>query len=302
MSSKLRYVLGRTWSIAAGAILLAGISGGLSGCAEDASTDDTSSDSCDLNDNTTATSTVSSIGCPLLERDVSSCKADREAQGLSGFWLKFSCRVTLTKSGNNVVIATDGQPDYTSKYFLETNACYEEQEISGRNKNPNVIGAQDLRVTVPYAGSTTGGTTTAEGTVGIAVNGVSIFDNTAAGTDDIYEEALTFDKCDGHSEMMQDKYHYHTEPVSIAQDDDNFVGVMRDGNPVYGKYCNGSASYPSDLDGVSGHTSATIDSTAPVYHYHVNLQTSTSSGTLGDTAWFITDGAYKGTIGQCTGC
>src|ERR1043165_560780 len=50
---------------------------------------------CALAANTTATSTVNA-GCALLERDTSSCREAREEIGLSGFWLKFSCRVTIT--------------------------------------------------------------------------------------------------------------------------------------------------------------------------------------------------------------
>ncbi len=259
--------------------------------------------SCELAADTTATNQVSSLGCALLTRDTSSCQSERESQGLSGFWLKFSCRVSLTKSGDTVVISTDGQPDYASKYFEETNSCYEEQDLTGRRDNPNLISAQNIRMTVDYTPAQAGSaTTTSEGTVGVALNGVSIFDNTAAGTDDIYEEALTFDACDGHSEPVKGAYHYHTEPVSITQDDDAFVGVLKDGFPVYGKFCNGGTSAPTGLDAQSGHTSATIDSTTPVYHYHVNKQTSTSSATLGQEAWFITDGAFTGTAGSCSGC
>ena len=280
------------------ALIAIGVSIALSGCSSSSS----SSGTCSLPDNTTETSTLSTYSCPLLTRDVSSCQASRTAQGLSGMWLKFSCRVTLTKSGSNVIIAADGQPDYKSQYFLSSNACYQEQTMSGRTKNPNTISAQSLTMTVPLSPATSGGTTTGEGTVGIAINGVSIFDNTANAPDDIYTEALTFDKCDGHSEMMQSKYHYHTEPVSISQIDDKFIGVLRDGNPIYGRYCNGGTSAPT-LDGVGGHTATTIDSTSTaVYHYHVNLQTSSTSGTSGQTAWFITNGSYKGSLGSCTGC
>ena len=42
--------------------------------------------------------------------------------------------------------------------------------------------------------------------------------------------------------------------------------------------------------------------TVPVYHYHVNLQTSTSPGTAGQQQWFLTKGMFRGTPGVCTGC
>ena len=76
---------------------------------------------CTLTDNTTQTAMTSTSGCALLQRDTSSCMAARQAAGLSGYWLKFSCRVTLTvttQAGASYVQAqADGQPDYKSNYF-----------------------------------------------------------------------------------------------------------------------------------------------------------------------------------------
>jgi hypothetical protein len=39
-----------------------------------------------------------------------------------------------------------------------------------------------------------------------------------------------------------------------------------------------------------------------VYHYHLNLQTSTNAGTAGEMVWFLTTGTYASTPGSCTGC
>ncbi|OJT27457.1 hypothetical protein BO221_05675 [Archangium sp. Cb G35] len=93
----------------------------------------------------------------------------------------------------------------------------------------------------------------------------------------------------------------HSEPYAISYDDARFIGVMRDGYPIYGrKDADGSAP---TLDSAGGHTGVTADSpTTPVYHYHVHEQTSTSSGTLGQKQWFITTGTYRGAPGGCTGC
>ena len=60
---------------------------------------------------TTQTAVVSPSGCHVLTRDTSACAAARTAQGLSGFWLKFSCLVSLSKStqgGAEVVMAAAG--------------------------------------------------------------------------------------------------------------------------------------------------------------------------------------------------
>ncbi len=253
---------------------------------------------CSLTDNTAETSTANTYGCLRLARDVSSCQASREAQGLSGFWLKFSCRVTLTKSGDNVVISTDDLPDYKSYYFGSTDACYEAFSSSERKANPNYIASQSIQVTVPFSPTAAASATaTPEGVIGIALNGVALYDNSAAPGDDIYNEEATFDKCDGHPDVSS-RYHYHSEPGPISNDDYAFVGVMRDGFPIYGRNDYSTGATVTGLDSQGGKTSTTVDSpSTEVYHYHLNLQ---SNGTK--SVYFISAGYYKGTPGSCSGC
>jgi hypothetical protein len=273
----------------------------LAGCTK-ASTSDTApvaTTGCTLTDNTSVLAT-SSLGCAKLSRDTSSCLSSRQTQGLSGFWLKFSCRVTLTKSGSNVIITTDGQPDHKSPYFATSNACYEAGFPAGRAANPNKLGTLAISMTVPFAPGTPSGsvgTAMSMGVIGIALNGVAIFSNAAAPGDNIYAEVATFDKCEGHPAGT--KYHYHIEPTTVSDSDSNFIGVMRDGFPVYGRYEPNGAVIPTlDKASAGGHLGTTPDSTVTsVYHYHVNLQTSGA-----DSAYFITSGFYMGSAGVCTGC
>lgn len=257
-----------------------------------------STTSCTAIANTTATATLSTNGCALLTRDVSSCKASREAQGLTGFWLKFSCTVTLTRTGNTVKIATNSIPDNKSYYYNSTDVCYSAWTSSSRHANPNKIASQTISMTVPFAPTVAGSATaTPDGAIGVALNGVAIFDNTAAPGDDIYTEEATFDICDGHPERTG-KYHYHSEPTSISNTDDAFVGVLRDGFPVYGRNDKATGAVATGLDAQGGKTGITVDSpTTGVYHYHTNLQT---NGTA--SVYFLTKGAYSGTPGACTGC
>lgn len=252
--------------------------------------------SCSLTENTTPTSTVTS-GCAVLERDTSSCEADRKAIGLTGFWLKFSCRVVITKpTADKIQLASDGQPDHTSNYFPAGNDCRVDYQPPAHN--PNVIAVKMMKMTVPLS-PTLGGRVMMLGTVGMAVNGVSLFNNMAAPGDDIYAESKSFDQCQGHPTGMS-MYHYHSEPYSITFDDANFVGVMMDGLPVYGRR-DADGSLPT-LDGSGGHMGTTPDSATPVYHYHINSQTSATPGTAGQTVWFITKGNYAATPGTCAGC
>jgi hypothetical protein len=97
-------------------------------------------------------------------------------------------------------------------------------------------------------------------------------------------------------------YHYHSEPYSISYNDSNFIGVFRDGYPLYGRK-DMDGSTPT-VDAYGGHTTVTADSpSTPVYHYHLNLQTSTASTSAGKQEWFLTTGTWRGSAtGSCTGC
>ncbi len=257
----------------------------------------TASNACALTDNTTATSKVSALGCAVLTRNTSSCDAARQAAGITGFWLRFSCRVTLTKSGGVVTATSDDRPDYKSNYFPTTDACHE--TFTATIQNPNFIVAKTLAMSFPTA-PTAGVQRMTGAFVGMALNGVGIFGNFAAPGDDIYQEADSFDRCTAHPQMAGN-YHYHSEPASITNDDANLVGVMRDGYPIYGRR-DMSNALPSDLDAQGGHTAATADSATPTYHYHVNEQTSTGARTAGQKQWFLTTGNYHGAPGACSTC
>jgi hypothetical protein len=256
---------------------------------------------CSLAANTTATTTVNANGCPVLTRNTSGCSSSRT--GLSGYWLKFSCNVTLSVSNGVVTATAHGQPDYKSSYYPTTDACYE--IWSGDNAhNPYDLSSQNYTLyfpsSTPAAPTGSGTSMSNHSVVGLAVNGVPIYGNFAAPGDDIYFEAVSFDRCQGHPESAG-QYHYHAEPNVITNDDANFVGVMRDGYPIYGRK-DADGTYPT-LDSFGGHSGTTPDSTTSVYHYHVNQQTSTNSGTLGQTQWFLTTGTWAGSPGVCTsGC
>lgn len=249
------------------------------------------SPTCALAANTTPTANVVN-GCAVLDRDTSACMGARMAQGLSGAWLKFSCRVTLTNmpmaATPYVVAASDSQPDYQSNYFQPNDPCYSAFMPAGRN--PNHIAARSLMVRVPI-NTNMMATRQGLGPIGIAINGVAIFNNQAAPGDDIFREAETFDRCAAHP-APDSTYHYHSEPYAISHDDSRLIGVLKDGYFIYGRR-DMDGSMPT-LDANGGHVGMTADSAAPVYHYHVNEQTSTSPGTLGQRQWFLTTGTFRG--------
>lgn len=247
---------------------------------------------CALAADTAQTDVVAPSGCAVLARDTTSCMDARVAAGLSGFWLKFSCRVTLSVSNGTITATSDDQPDYRSNYFAATAPCHE--DYTGGIQNPNTIATKTVTIRFPATPSGNGANMMGA-IVGMALNGVGIFGNFAAPGDDIYQETKTFDRCHAHP-SPNGQYHYHSEPWAITYDDNRFVGVMRDGVPIYGRR-DPDGSMPT-LDAAGGHTGVTLDSpSTPAYHYHVNRQT---NGV--DEAWFLTTGQYFYSPGGCTGC
>ena len=281
--------------------LVALVGCGSGGVIADAGADAADAGACDLAASTAPTGTVTN-GCALVSRDASACSAARQSAGLTGAWLEFSCRVDLAvvqQGGQSFVqVTTDSQPDYASNYFSSASACW--TDFTPSFPDPNTIAPQHVVMLVPLA-PTSATQAMSLGAVGVAVNGVDVFDNQAAPGDDIYDEAKSFDECQGHPQNTG-AYHYHSEPYAISYDDDRLIGVLRDGSFVYGRR-DPDGSVPTNLDAAGGHTSTTVDSPqTPVYHHHANLQTSTSSGTAGQSAWFLTTGKYAGPPGTCTGC
>jgi hypothetical protein len=257
---------------------------------------------CTLTENTYATSNVNNVGCAVLDLDNSSCAASRIAAGVTGYWLKFSCRIHLKMVGAGqmaTIDATfDGQPDHKSNYFPTANPCWE--SYTAAVQNPNLLAVQSYDVEFPLSPNMMSRPMMGVAVVGMALDGVPIYGNFAAPGDDIYQEAKTFDRCGGHPQGSGD-YHYHCEPYAITDDDDRFVGAMRDGYPIYGRR-DPDQSYPT-LDTYGGHTGTTVDSpTTSVYHYHVNQQTSTASTSLGQKQWFLTTGTFRGSIPTCASC
>lgn len=209
-----------------------------------------------------------------------------------------SCRVTLTVSGGVVTAKSDGLPDHVSNYFAKTDACHE--DYTGAIQNPNTIASKTYEVSFSLTPDVSPQQMHGA-VVGLALSGVPIFANFAAPGDDIFQEAATFDRCGGHPQM-QGAYHYHSEPLSISNDDSAFIGVMRDGYPIYGRH-DPDGSMPTLDDATGGHTGVTLHSpSTPVFHYHVNEQTSTANKTAGTKQWFLTKGMFEGTPGACATC
>ncbi len=284
-------------------ILLIGVIVGIA-CGTNTTTS-SSSNTRALNANTTALGTVTtSYGgtCTKLSRDTSSCQSDRTALGLTGDWLSFSCNVVLglataskaattsLSSASYVTLTFVGLPDRTSNYFARTGSysftAYNYTVTGSYSSmysaytttypNPNTIAQQSFVMYIPINLSSSTHATQSMGAVGVSVDGVPIFNNLAANTDNIFAEAGSFDQCQGHpSSENGGTYHYHGEPYSISYQDSKLVGVMRDGYFVYGRYDFGGTTdidvsdTTSDAYYYGGHVGASpVDGTGNRFHYH----------------------------------
>lgn len=175
--------------------------------------------------------------------------------------------VQVSLDGASVVLRATSVPDHPSPYFGPGNAQYEAPQ-PGMQVNPNRIVAQSLVLRVPSSPQASGASDTPLGPMGIAVNGVVLFNQYAAGRAPLDDEIRSFDRYNGHPQQTG-TYHYHIEPVYLtAQGSSRLVGVLLDGFPVYGTR-DPDGALPSGLDSCNGHTHATAEFPAGTYHYHI---------------------------------
>ena len=178
--------------------------------------------------------------------------------------------------GDYLVIKTNSLPDHKSPYYQGTQwASTKYEAYNGTNplwnQNPNKIAQNNATFKIPLnPKAATTHQATPLGAMGVAVNGVSIFNQYAANYKPLTNEANSFDQYGGHPQQMG-VYHYHAEPYYITANKgkDALIGFLLDGFPVYGPTENGKTITNADLDAYHGHVSATADYPNGIYHYHI---------------------------------
>ena len=170
------------------------------------------------------------------------------------------------------MIRTDGVPNHPSPYFGEGNDGYINAH-AGMVVNPNRIQEQNLVLRVPRNPTVSDTVSdTNLGPIGVAINGVALFNQYAGRTAvgdwlPLEREIETFDTSNGHPEQRS-MYHYHLEPLFLTQDDESaLIGWSLDGFPVYGPL-NPDGTAP-DLDELNGEFGPTPEYPDGIYHYHV---------------------------------
>lgn len=231
------------------------------------------------------------------KKDDGSCVEPEPEQGtvdISVLASKFYTSATTFSVGDEfITITTTDEPDHKSMYYPASHALYEaydEPTNPDFKKNPGEIEAQNYVFKIPrFPAEASSKTATDFDAIGVAINGITFYNQAAAPGDDILNELNTFDQYEGHP--AGPRYHYHTEPVWLTgvKGNEAFMGLLLDGFPVYGPYENGVKLTNSDLDDDHGHTSATPEFPDGIYHYHIT----------DDLPW-INGGDYHGTAGTFT--
>ncbi|MEX0314434.1 MAG: YHYH protein [Allomuricauda sp.] len=215
-------------------------------------------------------------GVAILFVGFIACSSDSEESGsddettgeLHAAFAEFDANNTdIYLEGTNVVIETNGLPNHTSVYWGNSADLYIEEPNVETPPSiiPNFNAEATLRVPQnPELASSS--TSTNMGAIGIAVSGAAIF-NDQEGSGPLNEAAASLDYTGGH--IGPAEYHYHLEPTAWSEDDDELIGILADGFFIYGRKCNSTGDYPTDLDASGGHTHTTQHSSEPEYHYHI---------------------------------
>lgn len=195
--------------------------------------------------------------------------------------------------GTNVVIETLGVPNHTTPYYSTTHPLYVAPTVTSVSQmTPTRIDTSgrdfeaSLEVsTSPQVANST--TATQLGSIGIAVSGAFIY-NDQEGGGALDSAAGSLDYVGAH--IGPSNYHYHLEPLAFSNDDENLIGIISDGFFIYGRQCNSTSTYPTNLDASGGHTSTTQHTSTAEYHYHIinNLYSNTGR-------YIIFAGPYQGT-------
>jgi hypothetical protein len=203
--------------------------------------------------------------------------------------------VTVSVSGNSIIIKSDGRPHHKSPYWGVGNTLYEAFP-AGHSTNPGgTIGVQNYTMTIPAKPATASThEATSLGAIGLALNGVPIFNDREGGNVALNAGTISsFDAAGAHPAQSAD-YHYHVTGTYTTLDDANLIGFLRDGFPIYGRK-DKDGTYPNNLDAYNGHTSATTEFPNGIYHYHTRNENYLNTG-----YYILKSGSYNGTKGTFT--
>jgi len=197
-----------------------------------------------------------------------------EVDDLPDAYANFYKDVSIYRDGAYVMIRTDAVPDHHSPYFSKFDHRHE--PYNGDNphfhKNPHYIEAHYLNFRIPiHPTPAKKKRPTPLGPIGVALNGVPIFNQYARGHHKLTShEVNSFDQYNGHPQE-HNLYHYHIEPIHLTtkHGKSSLIGFLIDGYPIYGPEEEGKIITNKDLDEYHGHSHPTPEYPEGIYHYHV---------------------------------
>lgn len=189
-----------------------------------------------------------------------------------------SDNVTITFDGTTITLESNGLTNHSSYYWSTSHALHDANDPCMTHAMPTPYeidnAAMNYSLTVDAAPTFAASSTeTGLGTIGMSITGAPIFNENEGNNQAVDAEmATTMDCGGGHGGPTG--YHYHLEArngdLGLSYDDESLVGMMKDGFLLYGRKCNSTGGYPTDLDDSGGHTHTTQHSDGEsFYHYHI---------------------------------
>jgi hypothetical protein len=208
------------------------------------------------------------------------------------FSRNFKGNVKLFSDGTTLTVRSEGVPDHVTPYWGASSSLYEAQ-LDGHTVNPGSLQTQTFVMKIPVSPvEATTKEATELGPIGMALNGVAIYNDREGGNVPVNADTLkSFDRGGAHS-GPGGLYHYHFDGDFTSYDDAKLIGWLRDGFPIYGtKDLDGSS--PADLDDNGGHSGKTSEYPQGVYHYHA-----AKAGYMGSRYHVLKSGSYYGKKGS----
>ncbi len=162
----------------------------------------------------------------------------------------------------------------------------------GYSLTPGALRSQNFVMSIPIdPKAATTKEATSLGPIGMALNGVAIFNDREGGNVPVDQGvARTFDRGGAHS-GPGGMYHYHVDGDFTSKDDAKLIGYLRDGFPIYGRR-DKDGTYPANLDTNGGHIGMTAEYAEGIYHYHASNVNYLDLG-----IYVLKSGSYHGTKG-----
>jgi YHYH protein len=202
---------------------------------------------------------------------------------------------SISNDGTYITIKSTGLPEHKSPYYANTqwaSTLYVADTRPGFIQAPgNKIDSFSYTFKIPLNPTPATSTTPlGAATIGVAINGVPLFNQYQMQGNAITVgsgEYVSFDLYGGHPTPFNE-YHYHIEPnyLTTLKGSSELMGFLLDGYPLYGPVENGTTLTSSNLDQYHGHTTATADYPNGIYHYHITADSP-----------YINGNGYKGVPG-----